>query len=396
MGYSPSSVADKVSDSAEARQDDGGRPSGGDPTTGGTAVDRIRSKNEELLRRTGQHLQLALTVLTEQRDEALRDLASADERSAKQRAELCDEQDRFITFLMEDHDKKVEALSRELTAAKQELERRRALTTEPASSRSGAMSEAEAADADHEVKAAREQVDSLKQLLESAQAEVEDTRADAVRLQEERDEAIRATDDIRLEMIGEVEAARDETFQLQTQLDDAYRQVEDARDEARDEAYRASEERSELQRELDERNDQVRRLRARLAELTVETKPSQPPPPAALKELQAARLENQSLRKQLIDAKRELSRASREAGLTRTSRGRRSGALALRAGQDTNQSSNSPGREPTSGVQPGSTGAKPSHAGPAELKPAARKSSTPAGGLEPPRPGSPAEPTKPT
>jgi chromosome segregation ATPase len=186
------------------------------------------------------------------------------------------------------------------------------------------------------------QVESLKQLLEAAQAEVEDTRADAVRLQEERDDAIRATDDLRLELVGDVETARDETFELQTQLDETHRQLEDVRDEARDEAYRASEEKSELQRELDERTDEVRRLRARLANLTTEIRPSQPPPPAALKQLEAARAENQTLRKQLIDAKRELSRASREAGMSRTSRTRRSGALGLRVGADGKQGARVP------------------------------------------------------
>jgi uncharacterized membrane protein len=90
----------------------------------------------------------------------------------------------------------------------------------------------------------------LFEQLEAANAEVEETRADAIRLQLERDEALRATDDLRLQLLSELETARDENIRVQAQLDDALRTIEDNRDQAREEQYRLIEELDALHQEL--------------------------------------------------------------------------------------------------------------------------------------------------
>ena len=264
------------------------------------------------MERTGDLMELSISVLSEQRDKALKLLATANEGFEEERAQLASEQDKFITFLMSDHEQKFAEVQRALEVAQQELTRQRALTPpEPV---------LHGTDPHHASGALVDQVNALKQALESASAEVEETRQDATRLQEERDEAIRAIDDARVELMTEVEAARDECFQMETRLDDANRLLEDARDQVRDEAYRFNEELSELRREMDEKNEEIRRLRARLVSHVAETKASLPPPPPAGQELERARREAQSLRQQVIETKRELARVTRELDLKKTTR----------------------------------------------------------------------------
>ena len=110
----------------------------------------------------------------------------------------------------------------------------------------------------------------------TANAEIDETRADALRLQEERDEAIRATDDLRLDLMSQLEGAKDDAFQLETRLDETNRLLEDTCDEKRDDTLRLTEELVELRREFDAQSEEVRRLRARLSTYLVE--PVRPPP----------------------------------------------------------------------------------------------------------------------
>ena len=259
----------------------------------------IRRANAELIERTRDGLDLAIAVLVEQRDLALRRAEELHGEARRQREALIAEQDQFIAFLMADHEKKIAALQEELKSARERLERQ------------GALERAELE--------ATSEAQELKRLLESAYAEIDETRADAARLQGEVDDAIRLRDEVRLEMYAQVEAARDEAFALQSQLDSTNRLLEDARDQARDEAFRAIEELDELRRELDGKSAEVRRLRERLAELEG-VRNSQPPPPAASLELERARSEIQNLRKQLIETKREQSRISRELELAQVRR----------------------------------------------------------------------------
>jgi chromosome segregation ATPase len=163
------------------------------------------------------------------------------------------------------------------------------------------------AKAEGEALAALPQIESLRRDLEAAFAEIDETRNEAARLQDERDEAIRATDEVRLELQAEVESARDETFEVQGRVDEMQRELNDARDEARDEAMRLTEEIDDLRRQLDERTEEVRRLRDRLDEFSDEIKHSQPPPPGPVSELDAARREVKWLRQQLIETKRKMS-----------------------------------------------------------------------------------------
>lgn len=263
----------------------------------------IRVANEQLLAKTAERLNLPIAILIEQRDEALRQGEVLREHARGERAALIAEQDQFITFLMSDHEVKLLKLTEELKSTRDALARQRSLT--------GPSRDAVSQSQGAENFEAQPEVSRIRDLLEAAYAEAEETRADAARLQAELDDAVREVDDVRLELRAEVEAARDESFAIQSQLDETNRLLEDARDQARDEAYRFTEDLSETRRELDERVAEVRRLRQRLTELDV-TRNSLPPPPAATADLDAARADNQLLRKQLIDAKRELSRVARE------------------------------------------------------------------------------------
>jgi hypothetical protein len=270
------------------------------------ALEAIRRANAEFSERSANQLKLPVAVLIEQRDAALSALAEAQARAQEAREKLVLEQDSFITFLMGEHEQKQADLKAEFTeqvrsvqmerAIRQSRELPAATVTAPTGSESNAG-------------------DELKQLLEAAYAEIDDTRADASRLQDERDEAIRAVDDVKLEAYSEVEKARDEAFQIQTELDETHRLLEDARDASRDRTLEFAEELDQARRSLDERNEEVRRLRGRLSELTEEARHSRPPPPPASGDLLQAREEAQTLRRQLIEAKREMSRLARELAL---------------------------------------------------------------------------------
>jgi uncharacterized coiled-coil DUF342 family protein len=268
----------------------------------------IAAANQELRRRSDEHLALPIVILIEQRDRALQALHQVESAASEQRAALVAEQDGFITFLMEEQEKKLRTLEGDLAAARKELERREAL----ASTRL-APSELSAGDGRvvQALEEAQTQIVVVQEQLASAYEEVDEARRDACRLQEERDEAVRAIEEARASAYLELQASREQAFDLQAQLDEASRCLEDARDEARDEAYRLTEALDVVRRELDERKEEVRRLRGRLAQ-TEAPLHSRPPPPPASQELEVARDETQSLRKQLIDTKRELSRAMRE------------------------------------------------------------------------------------
>lgn len=266
----------------------------------------IRAANQQLLDKTADRFALPIAVLIDQRDEALQQNEALRLHARGERAALLAEQDQFITFLMTDHEAKLVKLTEELKSAREALTRQRALEgTLDESSALGDMT-------DGSLEIAR-----LKDLLEAAYAEADETRADAARLQAELDEAVRAADDVRLAVQLDVDAARDDAFRIQTQLDETNRLLEDARDQARDEAFRFTEELDEARRTLDERVAEVRRLRERLSTLDAAPRNSLPPPvPAGSLDLDAARADNQLLRKQLIESKRELSRVSRELELS--------------------------------------------------------------------------------
>jgi hypothetical protein len=273
----------------------------------GSARASIRAANQALLDKTADRFELPISVLIEQRDQALQQNEELRHHARGERAALIAEQDQFITFLMTDHEAKLVKLAEELKSAREALARQRNLESPSTSAVEGAPAE---------LTDVKLEVFRLKDLLEAAYAEADETRADAARLQAELDDAVRAADDIRLEVRLEVDAARDDAFRIQSQLDETNRLLEDARDQLRDEGYRFTEELDDARRELDDRVAEVRRLRGRLTELD-ETRHSLPPPPAML---DTVRSENQLLRKQLIDAKRELSRVSRELELSNTRR----------------------------------------------------------------------------
>ncbi len=270
------------------------------------ASDSIRKANRELTERTADQLALALVVLAEQRDAALTRLASSAHEAQRARDSLVAEHDQFVAYLMEEQDAKVEALEKQLVVAKQGLERQRALA--PAGNGSRVDDEEREAD--------------LRRLLQTAYEELGEANRVVAQLEQERDEALRAADDVRVELYSQLETTRDESIGLQAQLDEMHRQLEDARDRARDEAIELTAQVEVAQRELDERRAEVANLRQRLETLTEEVKHSQPPPPMVSDELSKARQETQTLRRELIESKRQLSRVTRDYEILRTLRAR--------------------------------------------------------------------------
>lgn len=272
------------------------------------AKQAIADANRDLEARTKQQLELAIAVLLEQRDEALTRAAQAVKAAEDERGALTVEHDRFVAFLMEEQDDRLDALQKELAEARKLLERRRALNGTGDTERAAGAS-------------VPPQLADVRRLLEEAYTQLDAARAAAAQLEQERDHALAAADDVRVELYTQVEAARDEAITLQSQLDDASRQLEDARDHARDEAMELTVQLDDAKRELDERRSEVTRLRARLSELE-QVENSRPPPPRVPEELVKVREENQALRKDLIDAKRALSRVTREYEILRSLRSR--------------------------------------------------------------------------
>ncbi|HEY6724331.1 MAG TPA: hypothetical protein VI197_09870 [Polyangiaceae bacterium] len=220
----------------------------------------VQAHNQALIERAGSLFELPLVVLTEQRDQALERLASAEQRAAEERRCWVSEHDSFIRFLMTEHEAKLGELRADCERLRAELAASRA-----------AERDADATDVILASERAWDEpeLEALQQALDAANAEIDETRADALRLQEERDDAIRATDDVRLELMSELESSRDETFQLESQLDEVHRLLEDVRDQTQGEVLRLTEELGDLRAELAAKNDEIQRLRARLLAHTV-------------------------------------------------------------------------------------------------------------------------------
>ncbi len=280
------------------------------------ALAAIAKANQEFRIKTDSLMSVPLALLVEQRDRALIELEETKASIASDRAKLVAEQDSFIAFLTEDQQRALATLEQQLSQAKVALERQQVLTPiihTPLAA--GGESELRTA-----LDQAEEHIATLREQLENAFRDVDESRNDGWRLQEERDEAIRMTDELRGELMGQLDAAREEATRLQLALDEALRATEDARDEARENASRVLEEVESLRTELDERRSEVTRLRERL-ESASDYRPSRPPPPLAEDELERARAEAKVVRKQLIDAKRDIAKLTRELELARAQRG---------------------------------------------------------------------------
>jgi chromosome segregation ATPase len=276
----------------------------------------VQSANQDFYNRVADALNLPVQVLIEQRDGALAELARQGARAQVELQRVTSEHERFVAFLMEEQLANLRHVRDQLDAAREELQRYRTLVGSPPLARP--MQPTPAATPLEEIAGSesgvdgdtKDKVEHLRTELEAAYAEIDETRAEALRLQDERDEAIRHSDDIRIELQSEIDRARDETFEVQTQLDALSRQLDDARDEARDEAMSLTEEIDELRRQLDERTEEVRRLRERLGHGEEgEVQHSRPPPAGPTTELGAARREIKWLRQQLIEAKRQVSKS---------------------------------------------------------------------------------------
>lgn len=290
------------------------------------AATRIAQANGELQSKAADLMALPIAMLAEQRDRAIAELEYSRAEAERQRNGLLEEQDAFITFLMAEHEAKVAELTDQLKAASSQVKRLGAL--QPASSAGAEVKEAKAERAnvprpttpnvERQLADAEQRLAALQEQLQEAYREVDEVRAETNKMVEERDEAVEAAERLRAEYHDQLQSAREEIYELQRQNDEAGRRLEDARDEARDEMYRVAEQLDTARRELDERRAEVRRLRERLGEGKGEAQRySQPPPPPGSYELELARDEGKSLRKQLIDTKRELSRLARELEVAR-------------------------------------------------------------------------------
>ena len=87
----------------------------------------IVSLNQEFRVRTDNLMSVPLAVLIDQRDRAVQALEEANELIEQQHAQMQAEQDTFIAFLMEDHQKQLAALEQQLSQAKLSLERQAVL-----------------------------------------------------------------------------------------------------------------------------------------------------------------------------------------------------------------------------------------------------------------------------
>jgi hypothetical protein len=196
--------------------------------------------------------QLATSVLIEQRDRALRLLEQTREDAHQRIEALVAVHDGLIASMVAYHQRELDVLQAQLDAAHGGHERRPTIIPEsPALGSEFTGGVTAGVSAAGSISEAQERENSeLRSELAAANAEIEATRADAIRLQGERDDALCAADDVRLQILSEIGAARDEAIQVQAQLDDALRMVDDGRDQAREEQLRFVEELDALHQKL--------------------------------------------------------------------------------------------------------------------------------------------------
>jgi hypothetical protein len=227
-----------MSVTAESRFKSGFRYSGGTPP------------REQASPAIGIAGQPATSVLIEQRDRALRLLQQSHEDAHQRIEALVAAHDSVIASMVAYHQRELDALQARLDSAEHGGHERRP-TTIPESSDLGIGSVIEGApNAGSEADALERQQRELRSELAAANAEIEETRADAIRLQGERDDALGEADDVRLRILTEIGAGRDEAIQVQAQLDEALRMLDDSRDQAHEEQRRLIEELDALHQEL--------------------------------------------------------------------------------------------------------------------------------------------------
>lgn len=205
-----------------------------------TPEEAITEANREFEEAVGHSLELPIEVLIQQRDQALTYQVESSQALHKV--------SRALTTVREESARQCATLRRQLQLAWEELDRLR---------RAAAQDDGSAPSAD---------ATELRAALADAQREVEETRAEAARLQDERDEAIRETDDVRFELYSQVEAARDENIELQSQVDELQRLLDDTREEAATTMARLEAELEEARQQLQWQEVEMADLKARLTD----------------------------------------------------------------------------------------------------------------------------------
>ncbi|MBK7585577.1 MAG: hypothetical protein IPI67_36010 [Myxococcales bacterium] len=258
----------------------------------------IREANAEIDSASRDRLELPVTVLIRQRDQAIRDAHAATTGLDEQLAAFRREQDQFVETLMREHEARVIELearySEDIAALRKELlSLNRKRPTEPGLDV-------------QKPGPAREEL-LLREQLTDALSTLELSRAERQELREELDAAAVAYDDMRQEMWNAVVAARDEGIAQKSKADELSHSLEDEKS-AR--AAEARELQAELARLRAEREAAVTEARNTPSPDVVPTKP--PEPTAPYEEVERAKEEAHVLRMELIETKRSLSRRSQE------------------------------------------------------------------------------------
>jgi hypothetical protein len=227
-----------MSATAQSRFQSGFRYTGGTP----------RKQDRPAIGSAGQ---LETSVLIEQRDRALRLLEQSHEDAHQRIGALVAVHDGLIASMVAYHQRELDALLARLDDAHGDERRPTIIPESPALGvePTGRVI-AGTPPTGFETETLERQKRELRSELDAANAEIEETRADAIRLQGERDDALGEADDMRLRILSEIGAARDEAIQVQAQLDEALRMVDDGRDRAREEQRRLVEELDALHQEL--------------------------------------------------------------------------------------------------------------------------------------------------
>ncbi len=292
-----------MNEAAEAFRFQSGFQASQESATNDYALGEIRAANETLLQRTGLQLELPISVLVEQRDNALRWYVYERTKGELLQAEHQRELDTIrqaarsdLEAALQQHRAQLDALRAEQGTSASS----RAVSAGPSAAAAplGPSTTLTAAGTDSRVKTAvsalsnaetpvsratvvvrsgepnllgevvvedlRNRLSELEQhnhqleqrnteldiLLKEAIAVVEETRKEAHRAQGERDEALARADDTRIRMQTELDGTRDELSALQALLDETRRDADSARDQAQLEMMRLNEELTELRESL--------------------------------------------------------------------------------------------------------------------------------------------------
>ncbi len=242
MTSSASSDRDRGSEPQQERRDSGfqpaARPPAADTESGLSPLpvdDRIRSANDMLDRETAGSLRHPIEVLFAQRNAAIERLARLELEYHRAKAPA----PRGTLANLAQATSADDGACHDLSSPSASPPAPGAVDTAPALERGY----------QEELTALRAELRSTEERLESALAEVEETRRDAARLQEERDEALSASDMVQLDLKTELDAVQQQVVDGRLQLDHVRRLWEDDQERTHEELETLTERLSAAQQE---------------------------------------------------------------------------------------------------------------------------------------------------